>query len=63
MDLGGFNLILLTIVGALVLAAVIAWAALRNRRSRNIDEQSERATHRLYEEEDKAHQGEGNDVP
>ena len=33
MDAGGFNWTLITIVGAAVLAIVIAWVALRNRRS------------------------------
>lgn len=63
MDAGGFNWTLLTIVGPLVLAAVIVWAALRNRTSRRTRDESERATHRLYEEEDRAHRGEGDDVP
>ncbi|WP_129792050.1 hypothetical protein [Sphingosinicella sp. CPCC 101087] len=63
MDLGGFNWSLLTIVGAIVLAIVIAWAALRNRSSRRDVERSERATHRLYEEEERAHRGESDNVP
>jgi len=58
MDLGGFNWTLLTIIGPLVLIAVIAWAALRNRTSRRTREDSEAATHRLYQEEDREHRGE-----
>ncbi len=63
MDLGGLNWALMTIVGALLLGGVILWAALRNRTSRATKDESERATHRLYEEEDRAHRGEGDDVP
>lgn len=63
MDLGGLNWALMTIVGALVLGGVILWAALRNRSSRATREDSERATHRLYEEEDRAHRGEDQNVP
>lgn len=63
MDLGGFNWSLLTIVGVVVLAAAILWAMLRNRSSaRGIDE-SERATRRLYEEEDREHHAESDEGP
>ena len=63
MDAGGFQWTLMTVVGAILLAAVIAWAMLRNRTSRAQDEQSERATRRVYEEEEKAHHGEADKVP
>jgi hypothetical protein len=63
MDEGGFNWTLITIVGAIVLAAVIAWAALRKRASRSTVEHSEEATRKVYEEEERAHHGEGDDVP
>ena len=63
MDLGGFNWGLLTVIGAIVLAIAIAWAALRNRRSAALDEESERATHRLYDEEERLHHGESDNVP
>ena len=63
MDMGGINWALLTIVGAIVLGGVILWAALRNRTSRPRQDESERATHRLYEEEDRAHRGDDEDVP
>ena len=63
MDAGGFNWALLNIVGPLVLLLVIAWALLRNRRSRRTDAESEVATRRLYEEEERAHRGESDNVP
>ena len=63
MDLGGFNWSLLTIVGAIVLAVVIAWAALRNRSSRAKIERSEEATRRNYAAEDRAHGHESDKVP
>ncbi len=61
MDSGGVNWTLITIVGAALLALVIAWAALRNRGDRVDGEHGE--TKRLYEEEDRAHRGESDDVP
>jgi len=63
MDSGGFNWTLLTIVGPIVLLAVIAWALLRNRRSGRSDERSEAATRRVYEQEERDHRGESDDVP
>jgi len=63
MDSGGFNWTLITIVGAIVLAVVIAWAALRNRSSRSEIERSEEATRRVYEEEERVHHGESDNVP
>lgn len=63
MDLSGFNWSLLTIVGPLLLVAVIAWAMLHNRASRRRRDDSERATHRVYDEEDRAHRGEGGGTP
>jgi hypothetical protein len=63
MDSGGFNWTLITIVGAIVLAVVIAWAALRNRSSRSEIERSEEATRSVYEEEERAHHGESDNVP
>jgi len=63
MDVSGFNWTLITIIGAIVLAAAIAWAALRNRTSRPTAERSEEATREVYEAEDRAHRGEGDDVP
>ena len=63
MDLGGFNWTLITIVGPLVLLLVIAWAVLRNRGSQRSDVDSEEATRRVYEEEDREHRHESDDVP
>ena len=63
MDFAGFNWSLMTIIGPIILAVVIAWAALRNRSSRSEIERSEEATRRNYEEEDRAHRGEGDEVP
>ena len=63
MDFGGFNWALMTIVGVLVLAGAIIWAALRNRSSRPREEDSEEATRRLYDEEEREHHGESDYVP
>ena len=56
---------IMNIVGPLLLAAVLLWALLRNRKqSRPSDvERSERATHDLYDEEEAAHRGEDDRVP
>ena len=63
MDFGGFNWTLMTIVGVLVLAGVIIWAAMRNRSSRPQVEDTEEATRRVYEEEEREHHGESDNVP
>ena len=63
MDAGGFNWSLLNIVGPILLLIVIAWALLRNRRSRDRVDDSEAATRRLYDEEDREHRGESDNVP
>ena len=54
MDLGGVNWAILNIVGPLLLLIVIAWALLRNRKSRTREkiDRSERATHELYDQEE-----------
>jgi len=62
MDLAGFNWTLITIVGAVVLGGLIAYAALRNKAERKPDD-AEAATRRNYEEEDRAHRGESDNVP
>ena len=62
MDAAGVNWTLITIVGAVILAAVIAWAALRNRADNNRSDH-DGTTKRLYEEEDRAHKGESDNVP
>ena len=62
MDLGGLNWSIITIVGPLLLAVVVLWALLRNRKSTRADvERTERATRELYKEEDAAHRGEGDE--
>jgi hypothetical protein len=53
MDLGGGNWAIINIVGPLLLAAVLLWALLRNRRVRKEDvDRSEHATRDLYREEE-----------
>jgi hypothetical protein len=52
MDLGGGNWAILNIVGPLLLAAVLLWALLRNRKSRRGDADTEQATRDLYREEE-----------
>ena len=64
MDLGGAGWAIMNIIGPLLLAAVILWALLRNRKSTpREDERTEEATRELYREEDRAHRGENDDVP
>jgi len=46
---------LMTVVGPVLLLGVIMWAMLRNRtRTRAEKERTDRATHELYEESDRA---------
>ena len=52
MDLGGGNWAILNIVGPLLLAAVLLWALLRNRKSRRSEGETEQATRDLYREEE-----------
>jgi hypothetical protein len=55
MDLGGANWAIIDIVGPLLLAAVLLWALLRNRRSRRGDaDRSEQATRDAYNLEEEA---------
>ncbi len=63
MDAAGFNWTLLTIVGPLLLLLVIAFAILRNRRSKASDAESESATRQVYAEEDREHRHESDNVP
>jgi len=53
----------ITIIGPLILIAVIAWAALRNRATRRSKDATEQGTRDLYRAEDRAHRGEDDDVP
>jgi len=52
MDSGGFSWTLLTIVGPVVLLLALAYALIRNRRSRIPKEVSEAGTRRVYAEEE-----------
>ena len=63
MVFGGFNWTIILIVAPLLLLAAIAFAASRNRSSRVSDAETERATRKLYREEDRATRGEDDDVP
>ena len=64
MDLGGFNWALMTILGPVILGAVILWALLRNRKSSRAEiDRTEQATHDLYREENAAHAREDDRVP
>ncbi len=63
MDMSGFNWILIGVVGVIALALVIAFARLRNRTPPAKAEDSEEATRRVYEEEEREHQGEADHVP
>src|SRR4051812_15035425 len=53
MDLGGGYWAIINIVGPLLLAAVLLWVLLRNRRGRGADvDRTEQATRDLYREEE-----------
>jgi hypothetical protein len=52
MDLGGWSWALLDIVAPALLAIVILWAILRNRRSRRDEDLTERGTREAYREEE-----------
>ena len=54
MDLGGATWGIINIVGPLLLVVVLAWAFLRNRKSRVDVDRSERATHDNYDAEERA---------
>jgi hypothetical protein len=50
MDLGGAGWGLQTIIGGLLLVAVLAWAVLRNRSAKPPVDRTERGTGRVYDE-------------
>lgn len=52
MDTGGFNWSIMTILGPILLLAVLLWLVLRRNKSRSADF-TERKTDDLYEEEEK----------
>ena len=62
MDFAGFNWTILDIVGPLLLLAVIAWAILRNRKSRIPPERTERGTRRVYDEAEEVRRSGDDDV-
>ena len=63
MDWAGGNWALLNIVGPLLLAAVLLWALLRNRRGRRIDvNRSEEATRDAYDREEEARRRDDGDA-
>ena len=57
MDAGGGSWGIINFVGPLLLAAVLLWVLLRNRkaRTRDMDNRAEQATRDLYREEDRVH--------
>jgi hypothetical protein len=56
MDSGGINWSIINIVGPLLLAVVILWALLKNRKSSRAEiDRTEVATRDLYKKEDAAH--------
>ncbi|MDT9599343.1 hypothetical protein [Sphingosinicella rhizophila] len=53
MDMGGLSWALMNIIGPLLLAVVLAWVLLRNRKPRADEvDRTEKATHDLYDEEE-----------
>ena len=52
MDTGGFNWSIMTIVGPLLLIAVLLWLVLRRNKSRSI-QHTEEKTDDLYDEEER----------
>jgi hypothetical protein len=54
MDLGGANWAIINIVGPAILAAVLLWAVLRNRKSKRDITDSERGARDLYDREEAA---------
>jgi hypothetical protein len=61
MDLGGLNWSIITIVGPLILAVVLLWVFLRNRKDPGDPERTERATHDVYDEEERKRREEDGD--
>ena len=61
MDSAGFNWTIMTIVGPVLLAAVLLWVFLRSRRERVDPDRTERATHDVYDEEEAARREEDGD--
>jgi flagellar basal body-associated protein FliL len=55
MDMGGINWLIIDVVAVVILGLVIAWAVMRTRSKGKAtsNETTERATHELYEEEER----------
>ena len=62
MDAGGLNWSIITIVGPLLLAIVLIWALMRNRKEGPDPDTTERETHRVYDEEERARREEDGDA-
>lgn len=54
MDLGGINLFVISVVGVVILGALLAWVVLKTRSKgkQSSNPTTERATRELYEEEE-----------
>ena len=61
MDLGGLNWSIITIVGPLLLVVVLLWVVLRNRKEGPDTDTTERATHDVYDEEERQRREEDGD--
>ena len=55
MDMGGINWLVIDVIAVVILGAVIAWAVMRTRSKgkSTSPKKTERATHELYEEEER----------
>ena len=62
MDLGGAGWGLQTIIGGLLLLAVLAWAMLRNRSSKTPVDRTERGARRVYDEAEEVRQSGDDEV-
>jgi hypothetical protein len=64
MDAGGIGWGLQTIIGAAILAGVLLWVMLRNKKSSQAEvDRTEDATHELYREEEAARHDRDDRVP
>ena len=62
MDMGGLNWSIITIVGPLILVVVLLWAVMRNKTEKVDPGRTEKATHDVYDEEEKARREEDGDA-
>jgi hypothetical protein len=62
MDAGGLNWSIITIVGPILLALVLIWAIMRNRKSGADPDTTERGTHDAYDAEERARREEDGDA-